>query len=217
METHTQLNRQSKQTNTKLISGWKRAIPPRPRSSRPGDPLPSSVRKESGGTEPAARRPGPSAGASRGARGSRASPPPAARGSGAGESGNLPFSGISTRALPFALSPPALALPSRRLLVAPREQRDLGTASAAQPAEPRGSRAPSPSLLLPVPEQEIIESTLNHFSLPQKSCNGPVGAVRGPKSAGSRSLAGRATRVQRFQSRPGSRRGFYCSAARASP
>lgn len=36
VETHTQLNRRRKQTHTKLISGWKRATPPRPRSACPG-------------------------------------------------------------------------------------------------------------------------------------------------------------------------------------
>lgn len=128
---HTQLNCQSKQTHTKLIFIRKRAIPRGRGRPAQGDrcrgPFENKAAKRlaAGGTETSPRRRGPEhRSESGGSRGSRASSPLATHSSSAGESGHLPFSGVSAWAVSLALSPQArcLAPPSSCLLVAQRER-----------------------------------------------------------------------------------------------
>ncbi|KAM7081044.1 uncharacterized protein J5F26_014843 [Ciconia maguari] len=183
VEMHTQLNCQSKQTNTKLIFIWKRAIP----RSRGLFENKAAKRLLASGMETSPRRRGLSTEASRGSRGSHASSPLATRSSGTGESGNLPLSGISTRAFSFALSLQArcLALPSRCSRWHRGSTRDLGTATAAprvqasrkqrlQPAEvPQGiqrtlaipfdtrrlSQARNHLIIYPLPRNHLIDKS----------------------------------------------------------
>lgn len=167
---HTQLNCQSKQTNTHKINlHLEKSNPSRLRSPRCSKNQAAKC-LVAGGMETSPRRRGPSIEESRGARGSRASSPLATRSSGAWESGNLPFfrhfyPGLCRSPFPYKLH--AAGSWWHR-----GSARDLGTATATprlrvsrkqrlQPAEvPRGGgfgvRLPSLPMRVARPRQEII-------------------------------------------------------------
>jgi len=188
VEMHTQLNCQSKQTQNSSSSGKEQSLAAEAaplEATAAGVPLQTKHQNVSRPAGRKRRRRGPRIEALRGARGSRASPPLAPRSCGAGQRGNLPCAGISTRACSFAPALPAWrpALPSRCLSVAPgqREGPWHGRRCPADPGEPRaeaaaaevpwGCGAPLPSLSTRAahPRQEITSSTSNRLSPPKKS------------------------------------------------
>lgn len=156
METDTQLNCQSRQTNTKLILVWKRAIAGgRGCPGLLGRNIPcwDGSGSEMLSTEHRSQR---------GAQGSRAPSPLAT-----GESGNLPFWGISAQALSFSLSLRARSSGWPSGVEGPWHSPGQPKAGAAIPCHPFPCVAPVPGqespnrhrITLSPPKKKIIESS----------------------------------------------------------